>query len=108
MMDETEADLWQSYEDAGTKTYAQGRYAEAEQQFKSALQAAEAFGTDNPHLATSLNSLGQVYRAQGRYAEAEPLLKRALALREQILGPEDPVLAQSLHNLAALYTAQSR
>ena len=72
--DEPDSDIWQNYEDTGNKAYAAGRYAEAEQQFKSALTTADAFGADDPRLATSLNSLGQVYRAQGRHAEAEPLL----------------------------------
>src|SRR5215470_5523345 len=98
-MGETEAasDIWQNYEDTGNKAYAEGRYAEAEQRFKSALTAADAFGADNPRLATSLNSLGQVYRAQGRHADAEPLLKQALGLREQILDSDDPGLAQSFN-----------
>ena len=73
-MDETDAsDLWQTCEDAGNKAYAQGQYAEAEQQFRSALAEAEAFGAEDPRLATSLNSLGQACRAQGRFDEAEPV-----------------------------------
>jgi tetratricopeptide (TPR) repeat protein len=109
-MGETESasDLWQNYEDTGNEAYAHGRYAEAEQQFKSARTTADAFGADDPRLATSLNSLGELYRAQGQHVEAEPLLKRALELREEILDSDDPHLAQSLNNLAALYAAQGR
>src|SRR5262249_9284020 len=109
-MRETDAasNLWQEYEDTGYEAYAHGRYGEAEQQFKAALNAADAFGAEDPRLASSLNSLGQVYRAEGRHTEAEPLLRQAPALRQQNLHRDDPQLAQSLNNLAALYTAQGR
>src|SRR5262249_8488490 len=108
-MDETGAsNLWRTCEDAGNQAYAEGRYAEAALQFRSALTAAEGCSPEDPRLAASLNNLGQVYRAQGRYAEAEPLLRLALDQREQTLDPHDHDLAQSLNDLAALYSAQGR
>jgi tetratricopeptide (TPR) repeat protein len=59
-------------------------------------------------LATSLNSLAELYHFQGQYAQAEPLFKRALAINEKALGPGHPNLATTLDNLADLYTKTGR
>ena len=99
---------WERHMRAGFAADQQGNYAEAVKQTKAALSAAEAFGPDDPCLATTLNNLGELYRTQGRYTEVEPLHKRALAIREKALGPDDPSVAQSLNNLAGLYRAQGR
>ena len=64
---------WQSYIDAAVEAYVEGDYAEARKQFERAVKTAEAFGLEDPRLATSLNGLAETYRAQGRHAEAEPL-----------------------------------
>ena len=87
---------------AGEAAYQQGNYAEAVTQFRAALSAAEAFGPDDPRVATGLNNLAGLYGTQGRYAEAEPLYKRALAIFEKALGPDHPNVAGSLENYAAL------
>ena len=101
-----QASDWETYMEAATKAYREGRYAEAEKQLKAALKEAEDFRPEDPRVATSLNNLGGLYHAQGKYAEAEPLLKRSLAMREKILGPVHPEVARSLNNLAGLYHAQ--
>ena len=97
---------WETYMEAATKAYREGRYAEAEKQLKAALKEAEDFRPEDPRVATSLNNLAGLYHAQGKYAEAEPLLKRSLAIREKVLGPEHPNVATSLNNLAELYRVQ--
>ena len=100
--------VWERNMRAGATAYQQGNYGEAVKQTKAALEAAEAFGPDDPRLATTLNNLAEFYRAQGKYVEAEPLHERALAIREKALGPEHPDVAQSLNNLALLYQAQGK
>ena len=97
---------WKQHIGAGIVAYQQGNYAEAEKQWKAGLKAAQAFRTQDPRYATSLNILAGLKRAQGRYAEAEPLHKRSRGIREKVLGPEDPDVARSLNNLAGLYHAQ--
>ncbi len=99
---------WERYMRAGAAAYQQGSYAEAVKQIKAALSAAEAFGPNDPRLATTLNNLAVFYNAQGKYAEAEPFNKRALAIREKVLGPAHPEVATSLNSLAELYRAQGR
>ena len=71
---------WETYMRAGGAVYRRSNYTEAEKQWKAGLDAAEAFGTQDPRFAISLNNLALLYDAQGRYAEAEPLYKRALAV----------------------------
>jgi tetratricopeptide (TPR) repeat protein len=58
--------------------------------------------------ATSLNSLGLLYRYQGKYSKAEPLYLRSLEIREHQLGAEHPDVATSLNNLAELYNSQGK
>ena len=99
---------WETYMEAATKAYREGRYAEAEKQLKAALKEAEDFRPEDPRMATSLNNLAGLYHAQGKYAEAEPLLKRSLAMREEVLGPEHPEVARSLSSLAGLFHAQGK
>ena len=87
---------WERHMRAGDTAYQQGNYTEAVKQTKAALSLAEAFGPDDPRLATTLNNLALLYDAQGRYTEAEPLYKRALAIREKALGPAHPGVATRL------------
>ena len=61
---------WERHLRAGATAYQRGNYAEAVKHTKAALSVAEAFGPDDPRLATTLNNLGEFYRAQGRYAQA--------------------------------------
>jgi tetratricopeptide (TPR) repeat protein len=68
----------------------------------------KVLGPDHPDVATSLNSLVQLYWAEGRYGEAEPLYLHALALREKAFGREYPAVAGSLNSLAELYRVQGR
>ena len=88
---------------------AQGRYADAEPQFRRALASSErVLGAEHPNTLTSLNNLAGLYGSQGRYGEAEPLYRRALAARERVLGAEHPDTLASLNNLAGLYQSQGR
>ena len=70
--------------------------------FSAPLAETERFGPQDPRLATTLNTLGEVERAQGKYAEAESLLRRALAIREEALGSHHPDGAQGLESYAVV------
>jgi tetratricopeptide (TPR) repeat protein len=59
-------------------------------------------------LATSMNSLANLYYSQGRYELAEPLYAEALALSKDLLGARHPHVAASMNNLAILYSSQGR
>jgi serine/threonine protein kinase/Tfp pilus assembly protein PilF len=60
----------------------------------------EAIGEEHPEMATSLDSVANVYAAAGQYDQAERYHRRALALREHVLGPDHPDVARALSNLA--------
>ena len=57
---------WETYMEAATKAYREGRYAEAEKQLKAALKEAEDFRPEDPRVAQILNNLARLYRAQGK------------------------------------------
>ena len=94
---------WENIVRSGDELRRSGRYVEAEQNYRAAVQAAEKFGDQDPRLARSLNNLAVIHKELGRYAEAVPLAQRALALWEAALGPNHPDVAAGLNNLANLY-----
>ena len=59
-------------------------------------------------MASTLNSLGSLYRARLEFNAAEPLYRRALEIREAAFGPAHPLVAETLNNMAALYRAEGR
>ena len=94
---------------AGKYVRERGRYVEARPFLERALAIAErAVGPDHPEVASSLNSLANVYRDLGRYAEAQPLHERALLILERALGPDDLEVSNVLNNLAILQRSLGR
>ena len=88
--------------------HAQGRFDDAEQPARHALQLHERmWRAYSEEAAADASVLGAVLLGQERYAEAEILLNRAmttwLALR---YGHNHYEVAVNLHNLAALYRAR--
>lgn len=99
---------WNAYNKAGQAAYKAGDYAEAAEEFRKAVELAQASENQDLRLATSLNNLAEVYRVQGDLSKAEPLFKEALEVREAKLGDDSEEVALSLNNLAAVYQAQGR
>ena len=70
---------------------AQGRYAEAEPLYRSALEMYQhLLGLEHPLVATSQCNLGAIYQKQCRYAEAEDLYRQSLAIAQSKLGSNHP------------------
>jgi tetratricopeptide (TPR) repeat protein len=87
----------------------QGRYADAEPLFKTALSISEkVLPPDDPDLVTGYGNLAAAHQAQGRFNEAEPLLKKALFIAQKVLPEDHPALATAYNNLASLYRVQNR
>jgi tetratricopeptide (TPR) repeat protein len=80
----------------------QGRYEEAEEPIRRAVEIQERTLGENPVLCQSLNVLGNVLWHQGRLDEAEVVHRQALEIRDRILPPDHTDIGQSLHNLGAL------
>lgn len=89
---------------AGAQSFREGRYAEAEKQFKAAIKLAEKQERDARLLATSLDSLAAVRIRQEKYGDAAALYRRSLKIWENALGPNHPDLVPALKNLAMLYS----
>ncbi|MQL90765.1 hypothetical protein Taro_023368, partial [Colocasia esculenta] len=67
-----------------------GKLDEAEKYFLLALkEAKEGFGERDPHVASSLNNLAELYRVQKAFEKAEPLYLDAINILEEAFGPED-------------------
>jgi len=105
-MSETVAARWEEYNEAGRRSVSLGQSAEAEELFRAAVREGEQLGADSPHLATSLNALGQLRLQAKDLAEAEHCFTRALAIRERTYGPESHAIVPSLNNLAAVREAK--
>jgi len=86
----------------------QGRYADAERLYQTALLRIErATWRDDGLHARTLSDRGVAYLVQEKYAEAAPLLRRAIELDERGAVPVDPAThAQTLANLAQATRAQ--
>jgi len=105
-MSETVAARWEEYNEAGRRSVGLGQVAEAEELFRAAVREGEQLGADSPHLATSLNALGQLRLQAKDLAEAESCFVRALAIRQQTYGSDSHAIVPSLNNLSALHDAK--
>ncbi|KAK4651792.1 P-loop containing nucleoside triphosphate hydrolase protein [Podospora pseudocomata] len=86
-----------------------GKYEEAEQMHRQALQLKEkVLGKEHPATLTSMNNLAVVLRSQGKYEEAEQIHRQALQLREKVLGKEHPDTLSSMNNLAFVLHSQGK
>ena len=99
---------WRAEHDAGWQAYKDGQFTEAERRLRAAEGIAQAFGANDPRLATTLDHLAWVLCAQEKAAAAEPLAKQALAIREKTLGGEHPDVVKSLNTLACLYDMEGK
>jgi tetratricopeptide (TPR) repeat protein len=91
------------------RLYAQGRHVEALALANQSCDLARRdLGESNPHFATSLNNLAELYRSMGDSVAAEPLLCRALEIRRRALGEEHPDFSASLNNLATLFDSMGK
>ncbi|KAM6510860.1 hypothetical protein FSOLCH5_011305 [Fusarium solani] len=86
-----------------------GRYEEAEQMSRRALEAREkVLGREHPDTLTSVGNLGLVLQYQGKYEEAEQMNRRALEASEKVLGREHPDTLKSLNNLGSVLGSQGK
>ena len=54
-------DRWADLQDQGLAAHQEGRYGEAEEMFRRALDEAEGFGEQDGRLARTLNNVAEVY-----------------------------------------------
>src|SRR5271155_302144 len=83
-----------------TRLIDEGRFAEAEGLFRSALGAKY---DDDLTRAKIANNLASLYQRQERYHDAERMFRSALQWRQNNLPPESIQVAYSLNNLAQIF-----
>lgn len=81
--------------------FAEKKFDEALALAKQALEIREKIlGRDHEEVASSLDSLADIYVAQQKYGVAEPLYRRSLASLEKKWGPESKYLTNTIESLA--------
>lgn len=96
--------LWNKLDQQVHDLRKQGRFSEATEMAERTLSAAKkAFGSEDLHVASTLETLGELYGYLGKVVKAESLYKWALAIKEKVLGPFHPDLGTPLSHLANLY-----
>ncbi|XP_024038138.1 nephrocystin-3 isoform X2 [Citrus clementina] len=100
---------WRVFTDSGRHYFLQGKLAEAEKLFLSALQEAkEGFGERDPHVASACNNLAELYRVKKAFDKAEPLYLEAIKILQESFGPEDIRIGVAFHNLGQFYLVQRK
>ena len=92
----------------GSALRCQGRYRDAEQPLREALELAERrFGNDDLAVGEAANNLAVLYKYTARFDEAERLYRRALQIVEAGNGGDD-LKATLWHNLGGLEHSRGR
>jgi hypothetical protein len=77
----------------------EGKYAEAESQFRDLIKIEEkVVGVDNPLTLSSRNGLARTLMSQGKDADAE--MRKIIALREKLVGATHPDTLESCYDFA--------
>src|SRR5258706_3578051 len=87
---------------------AEGRFAEAADSYRKALQIWEKVPGYEASTAVAQGNFGTTLYLLGRYSEAEVIELRSLTTLERLLGPDHRDTATALNNLGDTYTAQGR
>jgi tetratricopeptide (TPR) repeat protein len=91
---------WIVSNEAGLQAFQQGRYEEAAQSFRQAVERAGRLKPVDYRIEDSLHGLAETYRLQKKYSEAEPVYRRYLALHWG--GPNAPEVIDRLSALLAV------
>ncbi len=93
---------------AGQKAITDGKLAEAEESFRSALVEARNFPGKDMRIASTLNELGNLNIITGHYTIATENLKEALDIEHAVLTRDDEATARTLELLSAAEFASGR
>ncbi|RYP03605.1 hypothetical protein DL764_005035 [Monosporascus ibericus] len=86
-----------------------GKYEKAEQMHRQALALYEAvLGRKHPDMLSSMDNLTGLLNSQGKYNEAEQMHRQALALYKAVLGRKHLSTLASINNLASVFGNQGK
>ncbi|MEM9462359.1 MAG: serine/threonine-protein kinase [Myxococcota bacterium] len=87
----------------------QGKYAEAEAEFRAALSLFErTLGPEHPQIATTHNNIAIALDLQGDHEHAEAEFRTALSGLDQALGSEHPIVATTRNNVGIALRSQGK
>lgn len=87
----------------------QGKLAEAEKMYVTALEGKEeVLGRDHWSTLDTVYNLGRLYIDQGKLAKAEKMYTRTLQGYEKAFGPNEKETLDMVSNLGVLYNTQNR
>ena len=76
-----------------------GRYADAEESYRLALNLLERkFGPNHPNVAVTSECMALLRREEGNFEEAQQFFQQAIRIEETALGPQHPKLAVTLED----------
>ena len=99
---------WEAHASAGITAHEEGRFEDAEREFRDALREAEALAPHDWRLIVSLDNLGDTVRALQRDGEAEALYLEAVAVADDLRRGGDLLILEPLKVLAWFYQRQHR
>ncbi|MGD9682164.1 MAG: tetratricopeptide repeat protein [Candidatus Obscuribacterales bacterium] len=87
--------------------HASGRYQEAEELYRQALNIVEQSerGAVSQQALEIMHATGFLLRLKERFSDAEPFYRGALEISQMLYGPDDPQTARRRNYLAGLYFA---
>jgi CHAT domain-containing protein/Flp pilus assembly protein TadD len=101
-------DTASGYDGLASNLYAQRKFAEAEKQFRKALDLRRELLNDHPLTAQSYGSLADCLDDRNKLAEAEEHYRKALALCRELLGEHHLNTAQCYGNLGYILNRQGK
>jgi len=93
---------------AGDEAFVRGDYAEAEKQYKGALDLAKRTGPENSNFVFTAGDLARLYSVEKRDDEAETLFRQRLEIAERIWIKEPQSLLFVYDDLALFYLLRNR
>jgi tetratricopeptide (TPR) repeat protein len=88
----------------GTFCHLQGKFAQAESFFQSALALREkALGPDHPNVAKTLDNLAEARKSRKEYQGLDTLYERIVKILEKNSGTESHVVADKMDAVAQFY-----
>src|SRR5712691_1442446 len=93
---------------AADEASARGEYAEAEKQYKAALDLAKQNGVENSDFILVTGNLARLYSAEKRDAEAETLFRQRLSIAEKVWSNDPKSLLFVYDDLAIFYLLRDR
>lgn len=101
--------MGESYASLGVVLARKGRYAEAEELQRHALEIYRALGlAESAKAALALGNLGNALWFEDRFAQAERVYREALALSEKLFPHDSEQVARSLGNLGNALAKQGK